>query len=258
VAIALSIVYFRVTVVVMSLEASSLQTGYFSTSFRVVEILIAVPVLVIGAAFPIVARAARDDSERFEYGTRRMFELSVLVGVWLAMTMVLCAGFVIDVLGGQAAAPAADVLRIQSLAVMCTFVAVASGFALLSLRRYAALLLANGLGLVVTVAVSLALVPVLDAEGAAIATVAAELVLACAATAAIVRARPNLRLPLDILPIALLAGAFGFGIGHLVGVHPLLEAVVGSIVFALALVVVRRFPPEICHAVRGHRITDPA
>ena len=52
VAIALSSVYFRVTVVVMSLEASALETGYFSTSFRIVEILIGLPVLVIGAAYP--------------------------------------------------------------------------------------------------------------------------------------------------------------------------------------------------------------
>ena len=98
VAVALSSVYFRATVIVMSLEASALETGYFSTSFRVVEILISLPPLVIGAAYPIVTRAARDDPERFANAARRMFELSVLVGEWVALTTVLIAPFAIRVL----------------------------------------------------------------------------------------------------------------------------------------------------------------
>jgi O-antigen/teichoic acid export membrane protein len=253
VAIALSSIYFRVTVVVVSLEATALQTGYFSTSFRVVEILIGLPVLVIGTAYPIVTRAERDDPKRFVYATRRMFELSVLVGVWLALAIVLGARFVTDVLGGPAAAPAAPVLRIQGLAVMGTFVAVACGFPLLSLRRYTALLLANALGLAVTLAVSLSLVPLLDARGAAIATVAAELVLASTSAAALWRARPDLRLPLDIVPIAFLAGGVGLGIGHLAGVHPVLDVLVGTCAYALVLAVLGRFPPEIGHALHGGR-----
>lgn len=251
VAIALSSVYFRVTVVVMSLEATALQTGYFSTSFRVVEILISLPVLVIGAAYPIIIRAERDDPDRFAYATRRVFELSVLVGVWVALALELGARFVTDVLGGQAAAPAAPVLRIQGLAVMGTFVAVACAFPLLSLRRYSALLLANLLGLVVTLAASLSLVPVLHERGAAIATVAAELTLASAVVVALVRARPDLRLPLGIVPLALVAGGVGVGAGYLVGVHPVVEVLVGTGVYALVLALLGRFPPEIGHTVRA-------
>ena len=76
------------------------------------------------------------------------------------------APFVVRVLGGRAAAPAAAVLRIQGPAVAGTFVAVACGFPLLSMRRYGALLMANGLGLVVTLAVALSLGPALAARGA--------------------------------------------------------------------------------------------
>jgi O-antigen/teichoic acid export membrane protein len=253
VAIALSSVYFRVTVVVMSLEATALETGYFSTSFRIVEIIIGLPALVVGAAFPIVTRAQRDDPARFAYATRRMFELAVLVGVWVALALELGARFATDVLGGPAAAPAAPVLRIQGLAIMATFVAVACAFPLLSMRRYRPLLLANVAGLVVTLGVSLSLVPVLHARGAAIATVAAELTLATALVAALVRVRPELRLPLGAIPLALLAGGAGVGVGHLVGVHPVLDVVVGTCVYGLVLAAFGRFPPEIGHALRAGR-----
>jgi O-antigen/teichoic acid export membrane protein len=256
IAIALSNTYYRVTVVVMSLEATALQTGYFSTSFRVVEVLIVLPVLVIGAAYPIVTRAARDDHERFLNATRRIFELSVLAGVWVALAVELGAHFATDVLGGSAAAPATPVLRIQGLAVMATFVAVACSFPLLSLRRYRALLVANALGLVVTLAVSLSLVPVLHARGAAIATVAAELTLAGATAIALMRAQPNLHLSWGVVPMALLAGAAGIGAGRLVGVHPVLEVLVGTCVYALILAVLGRFPPEIGHALRARRAAE--
>lgn len=258
VAIALSSVYYRVTVIVMSLEATALQTGYFATSFRIVEVLIGLPVLVIGAAYPIVTRAARDDPGRFTHAARRMFELSVLVGIWVALALEFGARFPIEVLGGHAAAPAASVLRIQGLAVMATFVAVACSFPLLSLRRYPALLVANGLGLIVTLAVALSLVPVLHARGAAIATVAAEVTLAGVAIVALRRARPDIHLPWGVIPIALLAGGAGLGIGHLAGVHPVVEVLVGTCVYVIVLGLLGRFPPEIGHGLRARRVADGA
>src|SRR5947209_185445 len=65
---AIGILYFRTAVILMSLTASGRQTGYYSAAFRIVEILVAIPWLVITAAFPILARAARDDHERLAYG----------------------------------------------------------------------------------------------------------------------------------------------------------------------------------------------
>jgi O-antigen/teichoic acid export membrane protein len=249
-ALALNSIYFRMTVVIMSLTATALQAGYFSTSFRVVEILVFLPVLVLGAAYPIVARAERDDAERFLHATRRMFELAVLVGVWLALALELGAGFIVELLGGDAAEPAASVLRIQGLAVMGTFVAVAGTFPLLSLRRHRELMFANAFGLVVTLVLALSLAPALQARGAALATVGAELVLATTVTLALIRARPDLHLPLSVLPVALLAGLVAVAAGHFSGLHPVLEVLLATVVYAAALAVVGRFPPEIGHALR--------
>jgi O-antigen/teichoic acid export membrane protein len=258
VAIALNSVYFRMTVVIVSLSGSALQAGYFSTSFRVVEILVFLPALVISAAYPIVARAERDDPARFRHATRRMFELSVLTGAWVALALELGAPFIVEVLGGAAAAPAGAVLRIQGLAVMGTFVAVACTFPMLSLRRHRELLLANALGLAATLTLALSLVPLLEARGAAIATVGAELVLALTVTLELMRARPDVRLPLSAVPVALLSGLAGVGAGHLSELHPMLEVLIGTIVYAAALAALGRFPPEILHALHGSSPRGPA
>ena len=68
-AVAVNSLYFRVTLVIMTLLATAEETGYFAISFRVMEVLVSVPLLLIGAAFPIVARAARTDQQRFAFAS---------------------------------------------------------------------------------------------------------------------------------------------------------------------------------------------
>ncbi|MGI8557467.1 MAG: oligosaccharide flippase family protein [Solirubrobacteraceae bacterium] len=250
IAVALNNVYFRLTVVLLSLSASQLQTGYFATSFRIVELLIALPALIVGAAYPILSRAERDDADRFAYATRRLFELSILAGALLALWLELGAGFAIDLLGGHEAAPAAAVLRIQGLAVLGTFVAVACTFPMLSLRRHRELMLANAIGLIVTVVLTLVLVPELHARGAAIATVGAEFSLALVTAISLARASPGLGLPLSAIPVAALAGGLGVLAGRLVGVQAIVEVLAGTLVYFGVLVALRRFPPEVRDALR--------
>jgi O-antigen/teichoic acid export membrane protein len=256
IAVALNNIYFRVTVLIMSLAATALQTGYFAVSFRVVEVLIGAPALMMAAAYPILTNAQRGDPGRFARTTGRMFELAVLGGALVAMALELGAGFAVEVLGGHPALPAAAVLRIQGLAVMFTFVSVACAYPLLSLRRRHELVLANTLGLVAALALSLALVPLIAAKGAAVATVGAEATLALATGLALVRARSDLRLPLTILPVAALAAGAGIGAGRLAGVHPMVEVAVGACAYAAVVGLLGRFPPELGHALGELRRRD--
>lgn len=253
VAIALSVTYFRLTVVLVSLISSGTQLGIFSYSYRVVEVLIGLPPLVIGAAYPILTRAARDDPERFAYTVSRMFELAVIVAAWMAIGLELGAAFVVKVIGGQAAAPAAHVLQVQGLAVIGTFVATALAFPLLALRGYRAVMYANAFGLVVTLALGLALIPSLGARGGALTTVGGEFALAIVYAVALARARPGLGLPLGVVPAAALAGAAGIAAGHFVGIQAVLQVLVGSVVYAVVLALLGRFPQEVGHALRPHR-----
>jgi O-antigen/teichoic acid export membrane protein len=156
---AVNVVYFRVSIVLMSIVASALQTGYFATSFRITEVLVGIPGLVIGAAFPILVRAQRDDAERFDYASGRIFELALSAGTWLVMCLEVGAGFAIHVLAANKADPSILVLRIQGAAVVATYVAVACGFPLLTMRRSRAVLCSNLGALGVAAGRRLALAP---------------------------------------------------------------------------------------------------
>jgi len=248
---AVSVVYFRLAIVLMSLVASGLQTGYFATSFRIVEVLVGVPALLVGAAFPILARAGRDDPARFAYIVDRLFELAAIVGVWLVMCLEIGAPLAIHLLAGGKADPAISVLRIQGLAVTATFFSVACGYPLLARSRYRGVLAANLIALVIAGVLTVVLAPALGANGAAIAAAIAETGLAVTEAVMIMRGPEAIRLPLGILPVALLAGAVGAVVPIWTGIEPILGAVAGSLLFFGVLRLCGRFPDEIRELLRG-------
>jgi len=249
-AIAVNTMYFRVTIVAMSLIATAQQTGYFATSFRVTEVLVGIPALAIGASFPILSRAARDDRARFSYAAERILELALIAGAAVALLVVLSAPFVIEVLAGPAGAPAVPVLQIQGLALIATFVSAATGYLLLSLRSHVALLISNSAALVANVVLTLILVPVDQARGAAIAAVVAESCLAIGQLLLLARAH-RFRIQITstgIVAIAALAGATPLLVS---GLNAVLRTFLGLAIYLATLALLGRLPPEVAHAIKG-------
>ena len=247
-AIAVNTVYFRVTIVVMSLIAAAEETGYFATSFRVTEVLVGVPALAIGAAFPILSRAVQDEPDRFRYATERILELALVAGTALVLVVVLSAPFVIRVLAGPAGAPAAPVLQIQGLALLATFLGMATGFTLLALRWFRTLLIANIGALIANIILTLVLVPLDGARGAAIAAVIAESCLAVGLLAVLARRRTaSLRIS-SIVAVAI-AGLAGATPLLIAGLHPIVRTIAGLTIYSIALALQGRLPPEVWHAL---------
>jgi O-antigen/teichoic acid export membrane protein len=145
------------------------------------------------------------------------------------------------------------VLRIQGLALVATFVIVACGYPLLAEHRYREVLLANLVGLVASLVLTFALVPAFEAKGAAVATVVAEFALAGASAFLLARSQRGVRLPWASVPLVLLAAAISLGSGLLLPAPELLQAVAATLVYAVALLVVRRFPPELHTALSTRR-----
>lgn len=248
---AVNIIYFRVVIVVMSLVASALQTGYFATSFRVVEVLVGVPALVIGAGFPILARAVEGDRARFAYATSRIFELGLIAGTWVVVCLEVAAPFAIHVLAGHKADPSITVLRIQGLALIATFVAVGGGYPLLILRRYREVLAANLTALATAAVLAAALVPSLGAKGGAIAAVVAETGLALATTIFLWRASADVRPRLSGVPVVALAGGAAVAVGVALPVHEVIGTLVASAIYFVVLRLLGRFPREAREVLAG-------
>ena len=253
IAVALNAAYFRIAVLGLSVSADELETGYFATAYRVLEVLIALPALIIGAAFPILTRAARDDHDRLDYIATRLTELALVVGAWLALGVFLAAEPIIRVLAGYDSDPSIGLLRIQSAALVATFVIVANGYILLSLHRHRTILVANILALVGRAGPLRRADRLYEATGAAVAVLATEFVLAAAVLVPVLRERPAVLVSLRRAPAIIAACVVAGLIGLVPGLPALVAAVAAMLVFPALLVAVRGFPPEATELLKGLR-----
>ena len=176
-ALVMNVIYFRVLIILMSLLATGTATGLFATSFRIFEILFGIPVLVLSVALPVLATAGAE-RERIRYQLQRITEIAVIAAAYLVLAVVVLADPLIRLLGGTEYEGAAPVLRIQSLALIAVFLSQVWQLGLIAIRRQSALAIANGVALVLVLALGFGLIPSFEETGAAVAAVIAETVLA--------------------------------------------------------------------------------
>jgi O-antigen/teichoic acid export membrane protein len=249
-AVAASALYFRVSILLVSALSSGTQAGYFSASFRIVEVLTVVPALLVGSALPIFARAAREDHRRLGYALGRVFEVALIVGAWVAVSIAVGAPLAIAIVGGPKFAPAAPVLAIQGLALGAMFVSIVWGNALLSLGVYRTILTLSVSALLLNAAVVTALTLLDGARGAALGTAMAEIALGAVQYLAAVRRRPSLRPSARVVPRVALAAGLALTPLAIAGLPTVVRLLISSALFAAVLAGTRAFPPELADLLR--------
>jgi O-antigen/teichoic acid export membrane protein len=245
------VLYFRLSIVIVSLLASAHELSYFGASFRVIEVLTQIPLLMVSAAFPIFARAAHGDHTRFAYGIERVFEVAAIVGVLFVLLLALGAPIVVAIIGGAEFNPTIEVLRIQSFALFGTFLGAVWTFALLSLHKQRALMLIN-LGALTVGSVLVATLTALDGpNGAATATAIMEIGLAIVGLLVLSRGHAHLRPSLRRLPRILLAGLVAAAPALIPGIPTLVLVVVATAIYAGLLLLLGAIPEELIDGLRG-------
>jgi O-antigen/teichoic acid export membrane protein len=163
----LTALYLRMLIVIASLLTSEYETGLFVTSSRVIEMIGGLALLLVGVILPVATVAARDDRPRLGY----------ILASTTKLALVLAARPIVVVLGGEDFAGAASVLRLQAPVVLTVFLVYAwTGFLVADGRRRV-LVQCMVVAMSVVVVAGVALIAQLDAQGAALAAVAADVVL---------------------------------------------------------------------------------
>lgn len=249
-AIAAAAVYFRVAIVMVSLLATGEQLGYFSASFRVIEALSGIPALIVGAALPIFSRAASNDPARLRYAVGRVFDVSLILGAWIALELAVGSELAIEIIGGSKFAPAADLLAIQGIALGALFVGSVWSYALLSIGRYGDILRIYVVGLSMGSALVAGLIVADGARGAAIGIAITELAITIAGALFLRRARPDLIPSMRTLWRVALAGALAVAPALVSGLSAVALIPISTAIYVGVLAALGAIPPELMHAMR--------
>jgi len=249
VAFAMSVVYFRVLVVLVSLVSSDVQTGLFGTSFRIFEMLLALPALLLSVALPLLSVASAEDAGRLRHALQSMTEASLLVAALLAVGVGILAEPGIRLIGGEQYADAAPVLRIQAVALIPLFLVQTWQLGLIAGRAHRAMAVANGLALAIVIVLGLAFVPAGGARAAAWVAVAAEAALAGFLWIALARTRSGGAPSMQFAWKVALAASLAAGIGYVLRDSAVLAACLAVPTFLFVAHVTRAVPADAYHAL---------
>ena len=248
-AVAMNVIYLRLLVVMVSLLEDDRDTGLYATSFRVLELLIGLPVVILSIALPVLAVAGAEDRERFRYGFGRLTEIALVFSLLEVLLVVVLAEPAITLLAGEEYADAAPILRIQAFSLIPVFLAQAWTLGLVSLRRQRSVAVGNAIALGAVLVLGLILVPAFGTHGAAAAGVATESLLALALFVAFWRLEPRRHARLGFAWRPLLAAAAGAVPPLVLDLSGWIEAPLGAAAFLVVAFLVRAVPPEIVPAL---------
>ena len=245
----MNVLYLRLLVVMVSLTTSETETGLYGTAFRVVELFIGIPPIVIGVALPLLAIAGAEDLDRLRYGTERLLEVAVVASMGLALIVTILAEPTLRLLGGEEYVGATRLLQIQIWALVPLAAGTVMGITLLSLRRQRDIALSNALALAVVLTGGFALISVYGGEGAAAAGLLAESTLFVASVAFLAATRRSVLPHMRFLwrPLAALAAGLAT---MLVPLPPWIDGLVATVVFTAVAFAVGAVPREIVEALR--------
>ena len=247
-ATAIGLIYSSSVVLVMSLTVSDAETGLYGAAARIFTVLGGAAGILVGSAFPLLARAGRDDRERLATGVRRLFDVFLTASVGLALVTAAGAPVAIDIVACSDFERAEPVLRILALAVVASFLLALAAFALLALNKQRWLILVNAAGLATAIALAIPLTQDHGAEGGAIATVAGESLIALLSFAALAKA--GITPGATALPRIALAGAAAAVPAFSLGLPALPAAAAAALVYAGAAVALGLVPAELLRRPR--------
>lgn len=277
----LGVVYFRLDTFLLSFLSSDAEVGRYGVAYRVLEVLMLVPIYFMSTLFPEIARQ-RPGSDRLHEIVQGAFSTVALAVAPLVILVAVFAEEIVAVAGGRDYLEAAAVLRVLVVAVALLFFNTVLFQSLVALNRQRNLFFLLLVVLVGNVALNAVLIPPLGGTGAALALVATEavaLMLALRLFGAM-GAVPKLRRPLRLgsaaavtafaavalretfplpRPDDTLGASFSATLGPLVTLAVATVVIVG--VWAAGLVLLRAVPSGVSSALAALRqrpAPDPA
>ncbi len=169
--------YNRIDMVMLSKMEGSHSVGLYGMAYRFVDLLTPVNMYFVTSVYPLLSRH-HDDGNLPEM--RRLFQKSsdIVLLIVLPTTLVLAVfpSTILTIVASRAFLPAADSLRILALGVAVMAISGLLAHTALALGKQMELAKVMPIGLLLNVGLNLLLIPRMDFEGSAIATLLTEVV----------------------------------------------------------------------------------
>lgn len=249
-------VYFNIDTIFLSIFKSQEEVGIYGLPYKILDILISFPSIFSGLVFPTLAKHALENKIELKRVYQKAFDFLVVVALPMLMGLVMLAKPVIHILGGDNFGDSINLLRILSIAVVFVFFSTLSNNLVIAVQKQKQLMTISLISVVVNVVLNLWLIPKYSYFAAAWITVLTEFIVMTLSGWFVwrfVSILPNLKIGLKSLLATLAMGLFLWYFNHL---NFIILAVVGSLVYFIALYLVGGLPREVMEKLLGHKMVE--
>ncbi|MBI2595040.1 MAG: flippase [Candidatus Colwellbacteria bacterium] len=167
----------NIDTVIIGWFRSAAEVGFYAAAQKPIAFLYLLPALITGAFFPVLARLANKDNERFRYILEKGLGLVLLFAIPITIGIVLTAGEIVNLFYGSEYAPSAGPLRILALTLLAVFPVGMIINAIFAYNRQSELVPLWSIGLLIDIGLSLMLIPRWGITGAAWAVFITQLII---------------------------------------------------------------------------------
>lgn len=234
-AIALSLIYFRVDAVLLALLRPAEEVGLYGAAYKFIELAVLIPAAAATSMFPPLARFVAAKDPRAESLVQKSFDVLLAAAVPVTVLMLAFPEQIIVLTAGEQFEDAAIALQLLAPYVIFAFVNTVLWRVLIATDQDRALLAVSVAVLVVNVVANLIFIPLYGYQAAAVVSVASEAFITIPIVLAVRREGllPNLRYG----PALLLATAAMTVVILLPG-PAIVRAVAAGVVYAAVLLLV--------------------
>jgi O-antigen/teichoic acid export membrane protein len=171
--ITFNLIYYRIDTVMLSVMKDQTAVGLYGISYKILEILIALPGMFMGLLLPLFTKYYLQDKTRFQHIFQQAFNILVSVAVPLAVAGILLSTKILA-LFGQDFTPATSTLQVLFIGIGFIFLGNLMGHILISAELQSKSMYIAIIGAVFNVGLNLYLIPKYSYLGAATATAITE------------------------------------------------------------------------------------
>ena len=166
--------YLRSGIFMLSLMRTTAEVGIYGAVFKVYELVMAVPGFFNNSVFPVLVRRLKKGTADANAMVQKVFDALVAGGAGVAAGGIVLAPQIMQIVGGQEFVSGAGALQIVLVAILLSFAIFTFSTIFVAMGHQSMVLKVASLGLVLNVALNLALIPRYGIEGSAMATVISE------------------------------------------------------------------------------------
>lgn len=172
--ITFNLIYYRIDTVMLSVMKDQTAVGLYGASYKILEILIALPGMFMGLLLPLFTKYYLQDKNRFQHIFQQAFNILVTVAIPLGVAGILLSGKILDLIAGQEFMPATNTLQVLFIGIGFIFLGNLMGHILISAKLQSKSMYIAIIGAVFNVGLNLYLIPRYSYLGAATATAITE------------------------------------------------------------------------------------